>query len=164
MKVIALLPFKNEEWCLPSYLHNTTKIVDEIIAIDDGSSDNSVKILEDAGAKVYSSKKLIRFNSGWSEGSIRAELLKLGRDAGGTHFVCLDADESFTNPLVENFEELLPQLKPGEKMSLQWLALWKSYTCYRHDSTVWSNNWKDFVVCDDPSLSYNHNQHYALTL
>ena len=159
MKVIALLPFKNEEWCLPSYLHNTTKIVDEIIAIDDGSIDNSVKILEDAGAKVYSSEKLIKFNSGWSEGSIRAELLKLGREAGGTHFVCLDADETFTNPLVENFQELLPQLQPGEKMSLQWLALWKSYSSYRHDATVWSNNWKDFVVCDDPSLSYNHNQH-----
>ena len=159
MKVIALLPFRNEEWCLPSYLHNTTKIVDEIIAIDDGSIDNSVKILEDAGAKVYSSEKLIKFNSGWSEGSIRAELLKLGREAGGTHFVCLDADETFTNPLVENFQELLPQLKPGEKMSLQWLALWKSYSSYRHDATVWSNNWKDFVVCDDQSLSYNHNQH-----
>ena len=159
MKVIALLPFRNEEWCLPSYLHNTTKIVDEIIAIDDGSIDNSVKILEDAGAKVYSSEKLIKFNSGWSEGSIRAELLKLGREAGGTHFVCLDADETFTNPLVENFQELLPQLKPGEKMSLQWLALWKSYSSYRHDATVWSNNWKDFVVCDEPSLSYNHNQH-----
>ena len=159
MKVIALLPFRNEEWCLPSYLHNTTKIVDEIIAIDDGSIDNSVKILEDAGAKVYSSEKLIKFNSGWSEGSIRAELLKLGREAGGTHFVCLDADETFTNPLVENFQEILPQLKPGEKMSLQWLALWKSYSSYRHDATVWSNNWKDFVVCDDPSLSYNHNQH-----
>ena len=159
MKIIALLPFRNEEWCLPSYLHNTTKIVDEIIAIDDGSIDNSVKILEDAGAKVYSSEKLIKFNSGWSEGSIRAELLKLGREAGGTHFVCLDADETFTNPLVENFQELIPQLQPGEKMSLQWLALWKSYSSYRHDATVWSNNWKDFVVYDDPSLSYNHNQH-----
>ena len=162
MKVIALLPFRNEEWCLPSYLHNTTKIVDEIIAIDDGSIDSSAKILEDAGAKVYSSEKLIKFNSGWSEGSIRAELLKLGREAGGTHFVCLDADETFTNPLVENFQELIPQLQPGEKMSLQWLALWKSYSSYRHDATVWSNNWKDFVVCDDPSLSYNHNQHMHL--
>ena len=98
MKVIALLPFKNEEWCLPSYLHNTTKIVDEIIAIDDGSIDNSAKILEDAGAKVYSSEKLKNFNSCWSEGSIRAELLKLGRESGETHYVCLDADETFSNP------------------------------------------------------------------
>ena len=70
MKVIALLPFKNEEWCLPSYLHNTTKIVDEIIAIDDGSTDNSVKILEDAGAKVYSSEKLINFNTFFSASGI----------------------------------------------------------------------------------------------
>ena len=61
MKIIALLPFKNEEWILPSYLHNTTKIVDEIISIDDGSIDNSDKILKDAGAKVYSSEKLKNF-------------------------------------------------------------------------------------------------------
>ena len=39
----------------------------------------------------------------------------MGREAGGTHFVCLDADETFTNPLIDNFKELLPQLQPGEK-------------------------------------------------
>ena len=162
MKIVALLPFKNEEWCLPSYLHNTLKVVDEIIAIDDGSTDNSVKILEDAGAKVYSSEKLRNFNSGWSEGSIRAELLKLGRESGGTHFVCLDADESFTNNFVEISKKSISQLRPGEKIAMQWLALWKSYTHYRHDSTVWSNNWKDFIVADSPELTYNSKQHMHL--
>ena len=162
MKIIALLPFKNEEWCLPAYLHNTLKTVDEIIAIDDGSTDNSVKILEDAGAKVYSSEKLRNFNSGWSEGSIRAELLKLGREAGGTHFVCLDADESFSNNFVEISKKSISQLRPGEKIAMQWLALWKSYTHYRHDSTVWSNNWKDFIVADSPELTYNSKQHMHL--
>ena len=162
MKVIALLPFKNEEWCLPAYLHNTKVIADEIIAIDDGSTDNSVKILEDAGAKVYSSEKLRNFNSGWSEGSIRAELLRLGREAGGTHFVCLDADESFSNNFAVLAKQILPQVKPGKKIAMQWLALWKSYTHYRHDSTVWSDNWKEFIFADDPSLSYNSEQHMHL--
>ena len=61
-------------------LSNSIKrLSDEIIAIDDGSTDNSVKILESAGAKVHSSEKLKNFNSGWSEGSIRAELLRLGQ-------------------------------------------------------------------------------------
>ena len=46
MKVISLLPFKNEEWVLPTYLHSIKRLSDEIIAIDDGSTDNSVKILE----------------------------------------------------------------------------------------------------------------------
>ena len=100
MKVVSLLPFKNEEWVLPSYLYSIKRLSDEIIAIDDGSIDNSAKILESAGAKVYSSEKLKNFNSGWSEGSIRAELLKLGREAGGTHFIRLDADETFTNPTI----------------------------------------------------------------
>ena len=162
MKIVALLPFKNEAWCLPSYLHNTLKVVDEIIAIDDGSIDDSAKILEDAGAKVYSADKLRNFNSGWSEGSIRAELLKLGRESGGTHFVCLDADESFTNNFVEISKESISQLRPGEKIAMQWLALWKSYTHYRHDSTVWSNNWKDFIVADSPELTYNSKQHMHL--
>ena len=54
MKVVSLLPFKNEEWVLPSYLYSIKRLSDEIIAIDDGSTDNSVKILESAGAKVYS--------------------------------------------------------------------------------------------------------------
>ena len=61
MKVISLLPFKNEEWVLPSYLYSIKRLSDEIIAIDDGSTDNSVKILESAGAKVYSSEKLKNF-------------------------------------------------------------------------------------------------------
>ena len=162
MKIVALLPFKNEAWCLPSYLHNTLKVVDEIIAIDDGSIDDSAKILKDAGAKVYSADNLRNFNSGWSEGSFRAELLKLGRESGGTHFVCLDADESFTNNFVEISKESISQLRPGEKIAMQWLALWKSYTHYRHDSTVWSNNWKDFIVADSPELTYNSKQHMHL--
>ena len=45
---------------------------------------------------------------------------------------------------------------------MQWLALWKSYTHYRHDSTVWSNNWKDFIVADSPELTYNSKQHMHL--
>ena len=162
MKVIALLPVKNEEWCLPAYLHNTLKVVDEIIAIDDGSTDTSIRILLKAGAKVHSSEKLKNFNSGWSEGSIRAELLRLGREAGGTHFVCLDADEAITNPFNNISKYVISKLQPGQKIAMHWLALWKSYTHFRNDATVWSNNWKDFIVADHPSLSYNSEQHMHL--
>lgn len=163
MKIIALLPFKNESWILPTYLHSITKIVDEIIAIDDDSTDNSAEILRDAGARVYSASGLRNFNSGWSEGSIRAELLKLGRESNGTHFVCLDADETFTNPFIPISKDLISQLQPGQKLALQWLALWKSYTHYRHDNTPWSNNWKDFIIADDERYSYNSSQHMHLS-
>ena len=35
MKVIGLIPFKNEEYFLPTYLSNVKPICDEIIAVDD---------------------------------------------------------------------------------------------------------------------------------
>ena len=74
MKVIGLIPFKNEEHFLPTYLSNVKRICDEIIAVDDHSTDNSRKIME--------------------------------------------------------------QLEPGEKVRMQWLALWKSCTHFRNDYTV----------------------------
>ena len=47
MKVIGLIPFKNEEHFLPTYLSNVKPICDEIIAVDDYSTDNSRKIMEE---------------------------------------------------------------------------------------------------------------------
>ena len=156
MKIIALVPFKNEEWILPTYLSNVLPIVDEVIAIDDNSTDNSRKIMEDAGVKLVEYKKQEDLKAGWYEWSIRQELLRHGREAGGTHFVCLDADETFTTNFLPNARNIIESLKPGQKLSMQWLALWKSYTHYRHDSTVWSNNWKDFIVADDGISGFDY--------
>lgn len=162
MKVIALLPFKNEEIMLPAYLSSVLQVVDEIIGIDDGSTDNSRQILEQAGAAVYSAQQLQTAEweaekkvSGWTEYSIRQKLVCLGRQHGGTHFVCLDADEAFTAPFVHNARQFIASLKPGQKLSMQWLALWKSPYCYRQDKSVWSNNFKDFVFCDDKQAEHD---------
>lgn len=54
MKVIALLPFKNEAWILPAYLSSIKQIADEIIALDDGSTDGGDQLLLRNGAIVES--------------------------------------------------------------------------------------------------------------
>ena len=47
MKIIGLIPFKNEEHLLPTYLSNVQPVCDEIIAIDDNSTDNTCEIVNE---------------------------------------------------------------------------------------------------------------------
>lgn len=148
MKVIALIPFKNEGWILPTYLSNVLPVVDEIIGIDDGSTDNSRQIMEDAGVKIHETSRIHDIEYGASI-TPRQKLLELGRESGGTHFVMLDADETFTTNFVPVARDIMNQMTKGSALWMHWLALWESWDHFRHDETIWSNNFKDFIFCDD---------------
>jgi hypothetical protein len=152
MKIIALLPFRNEEKFIPSFVSTVTKIADEIIAIDDQSTDKSAQLLREAGATVYAGD--MKEVAGWAEYGIRQKLLELGRQAGGTHFVILDADETFTGNFISHGRKIIEKLEPGQRIQMQWLAMWKSVDHYKEDETVWSNNYKDFIFCDDGKMQY----------
>lgn len=156
MKIIGLLPFKNEEWILPTFLKNVLPVCDEIIAIDDNSTDNSRQIMEDAGVIVKEYQETEDIRGGWNPGRVRQYLFEYARERKGTHFLCLDADETFTTNFLPNAREIISDIKPGQKLVMQWLALWKSYDHYRDDNTVWSNLFKDFVVADSPELKYKY--------
>lgn len=159
MKIICTLPFKNERHYLPIFLKNVIPIVDKVIAIDDNSTDNSRQILESAGSKVkvYSSKDFIT-NEEFikTEYFIRSKLLELAREEKATHYMCLDADETFTSNFVPHARKIISKLGPGQKLAMQWLAMWKTADHYRDDQSVWSNNFKDFVVCDDGKSTHNN--------
>jgi glycosyltransferase involved in cell wall biosynthesis len=150
MKIVALLPVKNEAWALPSYLSSVTKIADEIIALDDSSTDDSHCILEAAGAKVFtfdsSNERVVNMSAR------RQKLLDLGRAAGGTHFIWLDADETFSAHFLPNAREIIDALTPGQKLTMRWVHVWKNFEHYLDDKTSpFGCIWKDFVVFDDGS-------------
>lgn len=151
MKLITLIPFKNESAFIKTAIESVKQFSDEVICIDDNSSDNSPLIAKNLGAKVYLNNDLV--NYGWSELNIRKNLLKLGREHGGTHFLCLDADEAITSNLQKHIS-IIENLKPKNRICLQWLAMWKSATNYKNDHSVWSNNFKDFIFCDDGKIDF----------
>lgn len=155
MKIIALLPFKNEAWSLPSYLSSVAKIADEIIALDDSSTDESVQILQDARTTLLTydstAEKVVNMSAR------RQILLEAGRKAGGTHFIWLDADETFSADFIPRARGIIEKLKVGQKLTMRWVNAWKNTAQYLDDKkSPFGYIWKDFIVCDDSSQNFNN--------
>jgi len=151
------MPVKNEAWILKTTIPQLIKFADEILCLDGGSTDGTVDYLKSQGVFVKNQTEKKTNFSAW-----RLEALEWGRERGGTHFIWLDADEAFTtNFLVnkdgkKNFRNRLSDMKPGEKLAMQWLCLWKSPYVYRDDMSVWSNLYKDFIIRDDGKVTFDN--------
>ena len=151
MKIIALFPVRNEAWILPTTIPQIKKFADEIICVDGDSTDDTVKILESLGVKVRPQAEKSTNYSSW-----RRQLMDWGRELGGTHFLWVDADECPTTNFLPHYKEEIAKMKPGEKITMQWIALWKDPKKYRDDDSVWSNLYKDFIYCDDDEVITRH--------
>ncbi len=156
-KIIGLIPIRNEEIMIEQCLRGLSMLVDEIIILDDASTDNSVSIIESL-AKECKVTEIIRKKEWYrDEPGDRNALLNAGRTHGGTHFVVIDADEMFTaNCLDNNFlRNAILVLQPGDILIMNWIQLWKSVDYYRFDDSVWTYNYKPFIFCDNPNAYYS---------
>jgi predicted O-methyltransferase YrrM len=155
-KIVGLLAAKNEEILIEQCLRSLSAYTDAIVLYDDGSNDGTVKIAKNLQreCKVES----IIGNDKWTynEHNYRSKLLEEGRRIGGTHFIALDADEIFTSNLMDKdyLRSRILSLKPQEQISLVWIQLWRTLYDYRHDGSVWTDNYKPFIFCDDRTSGY----------
>jgi glycosyltransferase involved in cell wall biosynthesis len=85
-KIVAAIPCFNEERFIGSVVAKTRKYVDEVIVIDDGSSDDSAEIAEFAGATVY------RHESNLGYGAAICSCLEKGQNRGADILVTIDGD------------------------------------------------------------------------
>ncbi|MFB5679272.1 glycosyltransferase [Paenibacillus terreus] len=89
---------KNEEEYLPKCLSSVMRIVDEIIIVDTGSTDNTVSIAEAFGAKVI--------HMPWQD-SFSAARNRGFEEATGDWILWLDADEEMDVEEADRLKELL---------------------------------------------------------
>ncbi|TYS63754.1 glycosyltransferase [Bacillus infantis] len=86
MKISACLIAKNEEIYIERCIGSFASIIDEFILVDTGSTDNTVKVAETLGAKVYFYQ--------WTDDFSAARNFALSK-AKGDWIIFLDADEYF---------------------------------------------------------------------
>ncbi len=144
MKIITLLPVKNEAWILPYSLENYSQFSDYIIIADQHSTDGSREIY-----KRF--PKVTFFNNDFTGASnkIRWNLLDEARKIPGNNLIiCLDADELLSPKAVEVMKEL------GNKKPVSFRSDWRQLigdgSRHRIDG-VWKESTKDFAFIDDRS-------------
>ena len=97
---------KNEEKNLPKWLSCMARVADEMIVVDTGSTDATVKIAQEAGAKV--------FNFPWIDDFSAAKNYAIDQ-AKGEWIFFLDADEYFTEESINRLPEHMQQLNKNKK-------------------------------------------------
>ena len=97
-KVSACVITKNEAENLPSWLRSMSNLADEMIVVDTGSTDDTVKIARNAGAKVYT------FD--WCDDFSAAKNYALSK-AAGEWILFLDADEYIPESDYQAVRDLL---------------------------------------------------------
>lgn len=155
MKIIVVMPVKNEEWILEKSLAAASLVADHIIVADQNSVDKTQEICQRFTKVIYIENPSEKFN----EEERRKILLTKAREFDGNNLIfALDADEILSADILEKnvLEDFFNSMKPGMSAQLQWIMLWKDPLRYRYDNSAeWSNNWKHFVYFDDRKMSFD---------
>jgi len=104
LKVVAIIPAYNEEDTISEVIQETRGYVDEVIVIDDGSTDKTKRLAEDSGALVFSQP----VNRGYGEATRLGHRIALKH--GADIVVQLDADGQYVpseiprllEPIIQN--------------------------------------------------------------
>lgn len=156
-KIIGLIPLRNEEIMIEQCLRGLALYTDEIIVLDDASTDGSVAKIKSLAQECRVTEIIQKKEWYRDEPGDRNALLNAGRAHGGTHFIVIDADEMFTSNCLENnfLRSAILTLQPGDVLIVNWIQLWKSVNFYRFDDSVWTYNYKPIIFADNPRAYYS---------
>lgn len=107
MRISACVIAKNEEKNIPKWLQSVSKIADEMIVVDTGSTDNTKKIAMLAGASVYDFK--------WCDDFAAAKNCAIDK-ASGDWIIFTDADEYFLEEMSELIINKINEIDANKKI------------------------------------------------
>ena len=109
LKISVCYIVKNEEHNLPRSLDSLKNQVDEIVVVDTGSTDNTIEVAKNYGAKVLESP--------WNNDFSTPRNMALD-NATGDWIIFLDADEYFSEATAQNVRHVIEQANKNGKNGL----------------------------------------------
>lgn len=140
MKIIALMPCRNEAWIVGLSLRAALLWSDEAVVLDHASTDETPAILAEIAAEHPGRVDILTESDGtWREMAHRQRLLDAARARGATHCAIVDADELLTGDMLPVIRGAVESLAPNEYLRTRMFCMWRNPNQYRHDGSVWSN-------------------------
>jgi hypothetical protein len=161
MKLIGLMPVRNEDWCLGLSLRAALMWCDMVIVFEHACTDGSAAIVDEV-QKEFPERVAIRHDSNpqWAEMSHRWCLLQAARFHQATHIALIDADEILTGNLLPDIRDHIESLPEGVILQLPWLALPRTTERYLTSRTFGKLQRVSVAFKDDPSMHWETRNGY----
>lgn len=162
MKLVGLMPVRNEAWCLGLTARAALMWCDELIVMDHCSTDSSRNIMnaiaDECGRLVIRDWRDIA----WAEMEMRQSLLLEARERGATHIAMVDADELLTGNLLGDYgsKAWAKTVPDGSVFQLPGYNLRGSLNQY-HSNGIWGNRWFSVAFADDPRLGWSGDKFHS---
>ena len=125
-RIACLVPARNEAEHLPGFLASAAAWADAVVALDDGSTDETGAVLRDSPlVKVLLSNPRHDDYREWDDSANRNRLLDAAADVAPDWIVSLDADERIPPDDAAALRRLVDtEARPGHAYGLQHFRMW----------------------------------------
>lgn len=174
MKLVGMMPVRNEAWVLGLSARVALKWCDELVILDHASTDQTRDIIQDLmnenKGRIWHHR---RINPLWDEMAHRQSMLECAREADATHLAIVDADEVLTANLLEKFrlsdgtvapcvKNIIQMLPRGSMLQLPGYNLRGSNPLnYYHANGVWGRRWFSTAFVDDLRLGWSGDKFHS---
>jgi hypothetical protein len=152
MKIIGLMPIRNEQWVLAQSLACLSGFCDVVLVSDQRSEDDSREI-----CRRFPKVVLLASNERRICEQARWELLDAARGYDGDNLLwCTDADELVSPRLARSgLENLFDRLTSGAAVECGFYHLWNDVGHYRDDYSLYRPQRKLMAFVDDRRANYD---------
>ena len=155
MKIIGLVPVRNEAWVLPHSLASLSGFCDIIIVSDQNSDDESREICRRFPKVLLLESTECRIST-----QVRWQLFDAARGYDGCNLMwCTDADELVAPAASrEFFATRRDDLTPGTIVECMFIHPWHSPTRYREYHWGYAPHFKALAFVDDRRMDYDRSR------
>ncbi len=133
-----------------------TPVVDSIFFLDTNAGKQSASLNETLETFYNIQKIVYPASAEYDESANKNQLLGVGRELGGTHFVIIDEGELFTSNLLENnlLKNSIMELEPGDSLTLNRIMVCNGMEQFKFDDAPGFWNYKTTIFADDGKCMY----------